>query len=282
MEINRKCLNCNDKKIIYIKKDDSYKCLNCNYEYKKQYFFVSHSHLDIEKVRIIRNIIEETFFYEPILFFLKCLSDDNEIQDLIQREISERIWFIYCDSINARNSLYVKKEREFVEQLIKNGKKINVVNIELDKFEIWDDACYEYIRKQINYHIFKSKIFISYKRMDTPFVKRLHNSLSSLGFSVFDNVENSFDISWFDNVKSYIKNHSYKDGIFLLVSQYNNDPDNFVKMELESALKNNALVVHIYLNENSSKLNPLVKYFKFNIDDYDNEIIRLDKFFKSL
>ena len=144
---------------LEFKNIDSYKCLDCDFEYKKQYFFISHSHLDIEKVRIIRNIIEETFFYEPILFFLKCLSDDNEIQNLIEREISERIWFVYCDSENARNSMYVNKERQYVKKLVENGKKINILNIELDKFNIWDKQCYEYIKDQISFHIRKSKIF---------------------------------------------------------------------------------------------------------------------------
>lgn len=151
------CINCQSRRLAYVKENDSYKCLDCGYEYPKQYFFVSHSHLDIEKVRIIRNIIEETFFYEPILFFLKCLSDENEIQNLIRREINERIWFVYCDSENARKSEYVKKEREMVDSLIVSKKRINVLNIELDKFNIWDEACYDYIREQISYRIRKPK-----------------------------------------------------------------------------------------------------------------------------
>ena len=66
-----KCLNCDCENIIYVntkENPDSYKCMKCGYIYPKNYFFISHSHLDIEKVRVIRNTIEETFFYEPILF----------------------------------------------------------------------------------------------------------------------------------------------------------------------------------------------------------------------
>lgn len=92
------CYSCNSKKLEYVKETDSYVCRNCGYVYPKQYFFISHSHIDIEKARIIRNTIEETFFYEPILFFLKCLSDEHELNDLLRREIYERIWFVYCKS----------------------------------------------------------------------------------------------------------------------------------------------------------------------------------------
>lgn len=59
--------------------------------------FLSHSHQDINKVRKIRNLLEQRGF-EPLLFFLKCLTDDDEIEDLIKREITEREWFIYVVS----------------------------------------------------------------------------------------------------------------------------------------------------------------------------------------
>ena len=40
------------------------------------YFFLSHSSKDIEKVRKIRNLIEQENG-NPILFYLKCLDGDN-------------------------------------------------------------------------------------------------------------------------------------------------------------------------------------------------------------
>lgn len=53
------------------------------------WIFISHSHLDIDIVRRIRNKLEDRGF-EPLMFFLKCLNDDNEIESLIKREINER------------------------------------------------------------------------------------------------------------------------------------------------------------------------------------------------
>lgn len=43
--------------------------------------FISHSHQDISLVRKIRNHLESLGF-EPLMFFLKCLSDDDEIDFL--------------------------------------------------------------------------------------------------------------------------------------------------------------------------------------------------------
>jgi hypothetical protein len=40
------------------------------------WIFVSHSHRDLEKVREIRNELERRG-HNPLLFFLKCLSDDD-------------------------------------------------------------------------------------------------------------------------------------------------------------------------------------------------------------
>ena len=61
------------------------------------YIFISHSHNDIEKVRKIRNLLEKDGF-EPLCFYLKCLSNANEIEDLIKREIDAREWFIFVNS----------------------------------------------------------------------------------------------------------------------------------------------------------------------------------------
>ena len=52
--------------------------------------------------------------FEPLCFYLKCLENDNEIADLIKREIDAREWFIFIDSENSRNSKWVTLEREYI------------------------------------------------------------------------------------------------------------------------------------------------------------------------
>lgn len=51
--------------------------------------FLSHSNKDYEKVRQVRNILEQQG-YRPLMSFLNCLNDDNEIHGLIKREIDSR------------------------------------------------------------------------------------------------------------------------------------------------------------------------------------------------
>ena len=271
------CINCQSKRLAYQKETDIYKCLDCGYEYPKQYFFISHSHLDIEKVRIIRNIVEETFFYEPILFFLKCLSDENEIQSLIQREINERIWFVYCDSENARKSEYVQKEREIVEKLIAGGKKINLLNIELDKFNIWDDGCYDYIRRQISYRIRKTKVFISYQHKNSLFAEKVKNALSERGFSVWTDLDMTAGDLWNVSVNNAIKEHSYKNGLFLLLSSESDVNSFYVKRELETAVMHGSLVLPVLFG--GAKMNAFINLpinsFLFDESNFDKEIERL-------
>jgi TIR domain-containing protein len=80
------------------------------------WIFVSHSSSDLVAVRRIRDEIER-LGANPILFFLKCMEEEEEIDSLIKREIRARNFFILCDSMNARRSTWVRTEREFVDTL---------------------------------------------------------------------------------------------------------------------------------------------------------------------
>ena len=58
--------------------------------------FLSHSSKDIDKVRQIRDILE-VLDYEPLLFHLKCLDDDNDdLETFIKKEIESRNIFMLC------------------------------------------------------------------------------------------------------------------------------------------------------------------------------------------
>lgn len=211
------CYNCDSKRLVYSAEKDAYVCLDCKYEYPKQYFFISHSHLDIEKVRIVRNIVEETFFYEPILFFLKCLSEENEINNLIQREINERVWFIYCKSKNAERSKFVAEERNYIDRLIKSGYNKKILTIDLDHFEIWDDECLDDIRRQVSFKIRKAKIFLSSEPQDIAVARTIYERLTASGYSVWWDKDVGESEFWRTGISDRIKEHSYKDGIFMPV-----------------------------------------------------------------
>lgn len=91
--------------------------------------FLSHSSKDIQKVRKIRDILE-MLDYEPLLFYLKCLDDDNtNLESFIKREIEARNIFIYCKSNNSEKSAWVQKELEYIKSF--DSKRLFTIDISL-------------------------------------------------------------------------------------------------------------------------------------------------------
>lgn len=101
-----------NKKVSLNKADIFQTC----YDTSNAWVFISHSNKGFEKIILVRNKLE-AMQYKPLLFFLKCLEDDNEIFELIKREIKSRDRFILCDSKNSRNSEWVQKEVDFIKSL---------------------------------------------------------------------------------------------------------------------------------------------------------------------
>lgn len=98
---------------------------------KERWVFLSHSTKDFHTVRLLRNIMEEEGLY-PLMLFLRCMNDEDELDSLIKREIESRTEFILCDSENAKSSRWVQKEVKFIKSLGRICKVINVDNIEQD------------------------------------------------------------------------------------------------------------------------------------------------------
>lgn len=104
--------------------------------------FLSHSHNDYDKVILVRNMLEKRKF-KPLMFFLKCLENDTEIDSLIKREIDCRYRFILCDSANAQASKWVQEEVRYIKEEKKrycetvnlDTMSIEQVNAQLQKFE---------------------------------------------------------------------------------------------------------------------------------------------------
>jgi hypothetical protein len=94
------------------------------------WIFLSHSHKDLEKVRLVRNELERKG-HNPILFFLKCLDDeDAALPDLLRREIEARNWFLLCDSPHSRTSRYVQDEVAIIKSL--KGKVFETIDLSAD------------------------------------------------------------------------------------------------------------------------------------------------------
>jgi len=134
--------------------------------------FLSHSNKDYEKVRQVRNMLEEQSL-RPLMFFLHCLNDDDEIDSLIKREIDCRTRFILCDSENARKSPWVQKEVEYI-------KSQNRICETIDLSKSIDE-----IMSTLQDFINKTRIFISYNREEYPLAEMVYHRLCQYDFAVY-------------------------------------------------------------------------------------------------
>lgn len=139
---------------------------------KGGYIFLSHSHDDIVKVRKIRNSLEEGGF-EPLCFYLKCLNDDSEIEDLIKREIDAREWFVFVNSENSRKSKWVTLEREYITKT--DSKKIITVDLN-------DENDVSKLIRKITHNL---RVFISYSARDGVIARRIKEKLEAKDYLVF-------------------------------------------------------------------------------------------------
>jgi hypothetical protein len=193
--------------------------------------FISHSHLDIEVVRKIRNQLEENGF-EPLMFYLKCLNDDDEIESLIQREIDEREWFVYVESENALKSRWVKSEREYISQL--SGKKVFTIDINGD------------ITKQVKNITKQLKVFISYSNQDRKVFETIKQSLVSKDFLVYDPLETSVGCNLSQHRQNALGD-AVRDGFVLLLVSENIENSAWVKKEIELASLAGGKIVPIFI-----------------------------------
>lgn len=200
--------------------------------------FISHSHEDIDAVRRIRNYLEKLGF-EPLMFYLKCLSDENEIEELIKREIDEREWFIYADSQNARASRWVQTEREYIETL--GDKKVFTVNLREDLESQLADLAH--IARQM-------KVFISYSHRDTPLQRRIRKQLEDKDMLVLsdEDLRPSFCGGWGATTASAVAEAS-RDGFVLLLLTEGYVSSAAARREIELALAEGGKIIPVYVGK---------------------------------
>ena len=189
------------------------------------WIFVSHSSKDWVKVREIRNILEEEGQY-PLLFHLKCLSDEVEINDLLKREIEARNWFVLCDSINARESPYVSTEIEYIKSI--EGKVFETIDLEKD------------ISTQVNKLMRLSKratVFISSTGRDSDLSREVARILRKNDYKVFNaNEDIALGEDWKSRIEDEIINAT-NNGFFLQLITENSLRSAFVQEEVRMALE---------------------------------------------
>lgn len=198
---------------------------------KDIWIFLSHSSADFEKVRLIRNYLEEKKC-RPLMFYLKCLNSEEETFELIKREIDVRTRFVVCDSDNARASKWVRKEIEYI-----TGKEPKRSYLRLDLTKPINE-----LKTDIDLYVSKTFVYISYRRRDLDMVCQVKNRLAKYDVRVFvdaDDLEEGVD---FRVSLTQAIVHASNCGYFILICS-DGLLSEWQKQELEVATKANAGVL---------------------------------------
>ena len=193
--------------------------------------FLSHSNKDYEKVRQVRNLLEEQSL-RPLMFFLHCLNDDDEIDSLIKREIDCRTRFILCDSENARKSHWVQKEVEYIKS---QNRICETIDLSKNIDEILSD-----LQDFIN----KTRIFISYNREEYQLAEMVYKRLLQYDFSVYIDTFWDFNNEYHQDYKdalvfledSVVKANGY---VVAIINERILNPSSCSRYELVKAIRDN-------------------------------------------
>jgi hypothetical protein len=198
------------------------------------YIFLSHSHKDFPKVRQIRNTLEKRGF-EPLCFYLKCLDDDSEIEDLIKREIDAREWFIFLNSENARQSKWVTLEREYVNRT--DTKKI--ITVDLDDVAAVSQGIEKVVRNL--------RVFLSYSHKNESLVARIYRKLEEKDYLVF--FDKLCAPTEYENMVAHAITEASQEGcvLALISAAYQKSP--WAMRELLFALKQQGNVIPVILGD---------------------------------
>ena len=201
------------------------------------YIFVSHSHDDIKKVRLVRTYLENRDI-EPILFYLRCMKDGTEqeraeLWNLIRREIDERDWFLYLDSDNARKSEWVQKETEYAEKK-KEGRIIRL-NLEEDM-----DALQSRIEKLGR----AMRVYISYSHKDQELFLKLKDEFKRQDFQVLDLDEIIRPADDWYNETARVIDSVCRDGCFIPLITENSCKSSYVAEEINFAFVHKASFIY--------------------------------------
>ena len=191
----------------------------------KGWIFVSHSTKDLEPVRRIRDYLEAKS-HQPLLFFLKCIRDTDELDSLITREIEARTIFLLCDSPNSRTARWVQREVEFIQSL--RDRHYEVIDITAP----WPTQ--QTVLDRLSQH---STLFLSYAYSDAKEVSAIYEALRTYDYSIFfDQHSLGAGGDWRQRTEHAI-NESLSTGFFILfASPISEHHQSFQFAELQHAL----------------------------------------------
>ena len=232
-------------------------------EKKEIWIFLSHSSEDFNKVRKIRNYLEEKS-YRPLMFYLKCLESDEEIYDLITREIDVRTRFILCDSENARSSEWVKKEMDYISN---QNPPRSFLRIDLSQSD-------DIIHRQLDSYVNQMNIYISCTWNHNDLFRKIRLRLNKYDLNVLPDFASCISINFAQEIEKQI-NHAANNGYYVFLCSKDIVNSNYVAYEFQLADKLGANVLLFTLDEESDKMCSndcsLAKYPRINVSEYPDE-----------
>ena len=203
----------------------------------KIYVFLSHSHHDYEKVRGVRDLLEEEGF-RPLMFFLKCLEKDeyDELtRKLIEEEIDSRQRFILCRSKNADRSKWVKFE---VDHIKKRQRPYETVDLE-SSVRVQKQVLLKFKRR--------STVFLSYPSAQRHLAVLTEQELKKHDFKTFLDITALKAGDVFNEVITGALRKAAKEGYVLVF--LDGSGSEFVNQEISLASELRGYIVPVILTE---------------------------------
>jgi hypothetical protein len=190
------------------------------------WIFLSHSHQDYDKVAQVRNYLEQQG-HHPLMFFLRCLSDDHEVDGLIRREIEARSWFVLCSSANSKKSKWVESEVEIIKALPEKTYS----EIDLDDANLNLDS-------RLFALTHKASVFLCFSHFERDVARAIRDGLQANDFGVFSDLDSLFDESWEQRISEEIATAARRGAVLVLLSTRTlNHREGWFYWELAQALR---------------------------------------------
>ena len=214
--------------------------------------FISHSHKDLPKVRQIRNLLEQRGL-DPLCFYMQCLTDEDEIEDLLKREIDARDWFAFMESPNSRQSAWVRKEREYIQK--SPDKRILYCKLHEDSPE--DIA---------NRIIDRMTVYVCYSERNKEYGRFAAEALGSMDFRVYDrcngkaSLDDCFSQENLNQTEAAIR-EAANHGCFLYLMTKESSQARIMWKELEYASMYNACIAVAYMGVDPWDIPGSLRYY---------------------
>lgn len=229
------------------------------------WIFLSHSTKDWDQVRKVRNLLEDQK-HRPLMFFLKCLNEENEIGGLIKREIDARHWFLLCNSKNAKASRWVDAEMTYIKSL--TGKRYE--EIDLDQ-EIETQV------ERINRLCKRATVVISYAWENRDMALSLMKDLEEKDLGVFTMERLAPSVDWEKEFSRAVSEAAARGYVLVLLSKaamrnpsFVRELDRIVRIAMNTPLKGNILPIGLDpIAETISAMPPHLSHFFWAIQWLD-------------